>query len=161
MTISAERVRELFDYDEAGHLMWRVSRGTVRAGKRAGTVDKGYIYIQADRRAHCAHRLIFLWHHGWLPEEIDHINRNGLDNRIENLRAILPMHNVWHSDHGGGSDFHKASGKWRATIQEAGVKRFLGHFDTEEESRAAYRAARELRNAAIRPLDAAIRETKP
>jgi hypothetical protein len=33
------------------------------------------------------HRAIFLMHHGYLPETVDHINGDTSDNHIENLRA--------------------------------------------------------------------------
>lgn len=34
-----------------------------------------------------AHHLVFIYHHEHLPKQLDHIDRNPLNNRIENLRA--------------------------------------------------------------------------
>ena len=59
-----------------------------RGGKAAGGVtEKGYVKINIDGTVYFSHRLIFYWHHGYCPEEIDHINRDRGDSRIENLRA--------------------------------------------------------------------------
>lgn len=43
--------------------------------------------ITIAQKRYLRSRLIFLYHKGYLPKEIDHINRDSLDDRIENLRA--------------------------------------------------------------------------
>lgn len=40
------------------------------------------------------HRVVWFLHHGYWPKEIDHINRDGRDNRIENLRDVSHHVNV-------------------------------------------------------------------
>lgn len=47
----------------------------------------GYRHLSIERKRHFFHRIVFFYHHGYLPKYIDHINRNKSDNRIENLRA--------------------------------------------------------------------------
>ena len=93
-------VREYFDYDERGFLKWRkipgTKNGNVNIGQKAGSVNAdGYIIIVLGRKYYKAHRLVYLWHHGYMPENwIDHINRNRVDNRIDNLREVSPTCSV-------------------------------------------------------------------
>lgn len=92
-----------------------------------------------------AHRAIFLMHHGYLPNVVDHINRIKDDNRIENLRAATraqnnrnkPAPKGYHTNpHGTGS------GKvFKTAIQFEGKSIHLGCFYTAEEAAAAYHAA--------------------
>ncbi len=53
-----------------------------------GHIDKdGYLIIKVKSKAFKAHHIVWLLVYGDFPkQEIDHINRNKLDNRIENLR---------------------------------------------------------------------------
>ena len=61
-----------------------------------GSLDKdGYLIIKIKGKQYKAHRLVFAYHNGYFPTmEIDHINRNRLDNRIENLREVDRQTNV-------------------------------------------------------------------
>lgn len=53
-----------------------------------GSLDKdGYLIIKIKSKQYKAHRIVWLLNYGDFPKnELDHINRNKLDNRIENLR---------------------------------------------------------------------------
>jgi len=65
---------------------------------------------------------------------VDHINRNGLDNRKANLRIVSNMQNCWNSDRGinkgtskyKGVRMDKRSGRWYASIRYEGKKMYLG-----------------------------------
>ena len=61
-----------------------------------GSLDKdGYLIIKIKGKQYKAHRLVFAYHNGKFPTmEIDHINRNRTDNRIENLREVDRQTNV-------------------------------------------------------------------
>lgn len=96
MKITQERVRELFDYRPDGALIWKVPRGTVKVGDVAGciTVD-GYWQITVDKKNYRAHRLVWLWHDGYLPEhKLDHKDRDRSNNRRKNLREVGDMCNM-------------------------------------------------------------------
>jgi len=86
--ITQKYLHSLFNYVD-GDLVWKVSRQKVAIGTVAGYVNpNGYKYITLDKKRHKAHRLVFMYHFGYLPKEIDHIDRNKLNNRIENLQEI-------------------------------------------------------------------------
>jgi hypothetical protein len=77
---------------------------------------------------------------------VDHINRNGLDNRKANLRIVSNMQNCWNSDRGinkgtskyKGVRMDKRSGRWYASIRHDGKKMYLGSFATEIDAARAY-----------------------
>lgn len=67
------------------------SDGTVTRNDRRnsnGSIDRyGYLILKIKGHQYKAHRIVWLLNKGEFPKsEIDHINRNKLDNRIENLR---------------------------------------------------------------------------
>lgn len=88
-------VAEHLEYDITSPtgLRWTVSRVGVTAGNVAGcTVTKKdgrrVCHVMFSRKLYFAHRIIWELHNGAIPDgmEIDHINGDSTDNRIENLR---------------------------------------------------------------------------
>jgi hypothetical protein len=61
-----------------------------------GSKDKdGYIIVKVKGHQFKAHRIVwFLCKGYWPTKEIDHINRNRADNRIENLRECTRRENI-------------------------------------------------------------------
>jgi hypothetical protein len=101
--------------------------------------------MKINQKAHLAHRLVFLYHRGYLPEFIDHIDQNKLNNKIENLREITNSEN----QHNKGLNRNNSSGykgvswkrnhkKWRAGVQVNKKEIHLGYYDTPEEAYKAY-----------------------
>lgn len=90
------RLAEVLSYDPvSGVLTWKVTRkgrGCV-AGSEAGTLarrkDTAYRTVTVNRKKHYAHRVIWELVHGPLDASlhIDHIDGNGCNNRLTNLRA--------------------------------------------------------------------------
>ena len=143
----------LWEY-RGGNLYWRENRGTkMKAGDKAGWVycsrpGLQYWKVEVCGKGYHAHRIIFLMHRGYLPDEIDHIDGNGLNNDIENLRAATRSQNgrnrgaPKHNTSGfKGVSWHKKSNKWRAVIKFGGKQRHLGYLDTPEAAHEAYKAA--------------------
>ena len=85
--ISKINFNTIFQY-EAGHLYWKVKPcKKICIGDKAGTYHTaGYWHITINKKKYLSHRLIYLYHYGYMPEVVDHINKNSTDNRIENLR---------------------------------------------------------------------------
>lgn len=115
-----------------------------QAGKEAGTVRNGYKVVNFSEKRMLVHRIVYLYHHGFLPKEIDHINRNTIDNRIENLREATHSQNcmnknLYKSNTSGvkGVSFHKKTNKWAAGIRLNGKWKHLGLFDEIEKASMA------------------------
>lgn len=137
-------LREFFSYDESSPsgLVWKKLAHT-RAKKKVGEVAgcwKGVWEVRVKGQGWKAHRVVWALHHGDPGElEIDHIDRDPSNNRIENLRLATRQQNGWnrgkgrrgkHSQHKGVT-FHK--GRWRMKAQ--GVDK---SFQTETEAALFY-----------------------
>ncbi len=166
-----EFVKESLEYVD-GSLFWKVrpayhfqssdyadSVNRRYAGKRAGTLKPtGYEVIHLDGRLYRTHQLVWMIHHGEIPEFIDHINGSRADNRIENLRTCNRTENNRNAktrkDNSSGVKgvfWHKAAGKWSAEVQADGKKKYLGLFDSVEDAAIARKqAANDLHGAFAR-----------
>ena len=75
---------------------------------------------------------------------IDHINRNKLDNRLENLRIITAKENSYNRTKSVSSKnsykgiIQKPNNKYYASISKDKIKSEIGPFDTEEEAAKMY-----------------------
>lgn len=84
--------------------------------------------------------------------QVDHWDRNGLNNRRANLRACGQSQNnanqgLRSNNQSGykGVSWHSQNGYWRARIQHNGKGIYIGVFDSAEDAARAYDAkAREL-----------------
>lgn len=152
--ISKEIIDQYLNYQpETGVFVWRErdekhpgygfrTRGwnTVFAGTIAGKANKnGYIYIHLCKKMYLAHRLAWMTAHGFMPDEIDHINHDPSDNRITNLRAVDRITNCKNitkpSDNTSGFVgvyWHKGAQKWMAQIVQQKRSIYLGLFNSKE-----------------------------
>ena len=73
---------------------------------------------------------------------IDHINKNSLDNRIENLRVLTHQQNEFNTNAKGYCWANNAS-KWKAAIMVNNKTIYLGLFTEEADARQAYLTAKE------------------
>ena len=148
--LSYEVVRSLFDYHEDGYLTQKKSpANNVPDGAISGSLyNRGYIMVKINNRRYALHRVIFLWHHGYMPEnEVDHIDRNKVNNKIENLREVSKQCNLRNQ---GLSKANKTgikgvqlkpSGKYEAAIGVDRKRIYLGYFsDITDAAKARYKA---------------------
>lgn len=151
--ITIDYLRAAIDYNQStGAFVWRVSTSNVKAGTVAGCVNaKGYQYIGIGGKLYRANRLAWFYVHGtWPNGQIDHINGNRLDNRIENLRDVDGYTNQRNRHNGNkgsssklcGVSFHKGTGKWRAQLSINKTTKHLGLFDSEVAAHNAYKTAK-------------------
>lgn len=145
--ITAEKLRSLFTYSqETGRFSRIVSRSSnANAGEQAGYLDtRGYLRIRIDGTLYSVHRLAWLYMTGeWPTEQIDHINRNKIDNRWANLRAATRCENQRNrrmaaNNKIGLKGVRAHRKKWKAAIKIAGKRHHLGVFDCPAAAHFAY-----------------------
>lgn len=110
------------------------------AGKEIKNVDKdGYLQVILNGKNVRLHRLAWFICYGYVPDEIDHINRVKDDNRILNLREVSHAENMNNTglrkDNSSGFKgvgFIPKTGKYRARITTGGNRLSLGVSDTAD-----------------------------
>lgn len=138
----------VLDYDDwrrLGHVAWyRIRKATSKTVYAAG-----YLH---GRPAIALHRAVLDAPSG---HQVDHIDRNGLNNRRSNLRLCDHRQNQAntgaHRDSKSGVrgvSWNKRLGKWQAFAKVGGRNRYLGSFDTTEAAATAYdQATRDMHGA--------------
>ena len=148
----------LLDYNqETGDLTWKhrppVNKGNrifnaLYAGKKGGSIvtsdnsKTSYLQTVVKGKTYKNHRIIFAIVAGYMPEQVDHIDHNGLNNRWSNLRASNNRDNAKNlpmlkSNKSGciGVNWHKAAKRWQARAVDKDGKRIdLGRFDNIEDA---------------------------
>ena len=141
--MTSEYVKFLFNYYN-GELFWKTPKARrVKVGSIAGSIDdEGYKRVSIDGKSYKIHRLVFLYHFDYLPEEVDHIDGNKLNNLIENLRGVSKTQNQWNSrkpktNKSGikGVSWSKSAKKWQTGITINGKKCFRKYFDDLNEAK--------------------------
>lgn len=128
-TLTQEYLNDYFDYDQiTGIVRYKKSNtNAVRVGNIAGckqtSKNKSYYRINIQGSFYLLHRIIWMMLHGNFPNTIDHINGNGLDNRLSNIRDVSHRINMRNSklriDNTStvvGVYFSKNRKKWEAKI---------------------------------------------
>lgn len=151
--MNIERLRDLFDVDvEAGTLRRKVQAGNkAKASDAVGCQNsKGYLHLQVDRKFLLVHRVIFAIVNGHVPEQVDHINGNKLDNRPANLRAATHAENqrnarIRKANTSGvkGVSWLAPRSKWQARCKVNGRDHYLGIFSDLDAAAAAVKSFRE------------------
>lgn len=156
--MTQDELKSRLHYDpETGVFTWLPSLNrdaqwhSVFMGKPAGTIiDTGYIRIRIDDKGYRAHRLAWLYMHGELPEEIDHIDGDKTNNAINNLRSVTHSENLRNTKKNTrnttgvvGVTHRKKRNKWLAYITVNRKRIHGGIFDTMDEAVEARRKLEE------------------
>jgi len=154
--IDQYKLQELFVYDSETGIFYNKFTRNSRAlqGNVAGYVVtyKGnknnknplqYRYVMIDRKSYRMHRLIWIYAYGEIPQniDIDHINGDGLDNRMKNLRLVTRQENAKNrkitdniQHRVFGISFYKPLNKWRAMIKNNGKLEHIGYFESKDDA---------------------------
>jgi len=139
--ITQERLKQLLHYcPEAGNFTSLRSRrkdGANLGGRYKNKSGKQYRRIKLDGKHYLAHRLAFLYVEGeFPPEDVDHIDGDGQNNRWSNLRHVTPVENNRNkrtpsNNTSGviGVSWQSATSKWKVGITVRGRQIFLGYSD--------------------------------
>lgn len=109
----------------------------------------GYCQVKFNGRMVYYHTIVWCLSTGKdIPQglEIDHINGNKIDNRIENLRLVTRRRNSQNrKEHRDGKlvgcYYHKRDRMYMASISISGKDIHIGYFTTEKEAHKAYKIA--------------------
>lgn len=94
--ITQKELKEILSYDEkTGIFISKINRGKkIKKGNVLGTLINGYLCVMINYKFYKLHILAWLYIYGVYPNnQIDHKNRNKIDNRIDNLRDITQKKN--------------------------------------------------------------------
>lgn len=143
--VTKELLQKLFEYKD-GKLIRKVTvNSKAKAGDVAGWIkDNGYICVSIQNKTYYVHRLIYIYHFGDIDEglEIDHIDRDRANNKIENIRLVTRQQNNFNRKVKGYC-FDKRTQKWMAYIGIGCDRKHLGRYETQEEARKAYLIAKD------------------
>lgn len=142
---------EIFEYHPDGYFIEKGNRKRIKAGKKIhGWVEKyGYRRLYVIDRTYLLHRLIYFYNTGYMPlypnEEIDHIDGDKGNNRIENLRLCNKNENMQNKikNYNAKSKYKGVSyislkKRWLSSVTVNKKSYFIGTFKTQEEAAKAY-----------------------
>jgi len=145
-----DTINDLFEYRD-GDLYWKeqMKYRPVDIGKPAGSINaKGYRQIMIKGKNHKAHRLIYhMFNEKWditdtsQDNSVDHIDKDKLNNSIDNLRVATNSQNKCNSGKQKNNTsghlnvyWNKANGKWQVMVMLNKKSRFGGYFVNIEDA---------------------------
>jgi hypothetical protein len=151
--VSQEELVSRVRYED-GNLYW------LKSGKKAGCFKRGdgYGCIRVNKKLILLHRAIWIYHNGEIPEgmDIDHVDGDRANNRIENIRLASRSQNLMNKgarrDNKAGVKhvrWNEPTKSWRVKMNIGGKHLHLGLFKTLEEATAVACAAREKYHGAF------------
>lgn len=139
--------RALYDYNpETGVVTVKVTHYSKR---QKGAVITGRNVTVRGKHIRKTHLIWFLHHGMWPTWEVDHVNRDDTDDRIDNLRDASRRENAQNTSKPsltglkGVYNCGRKTKPWQAQIRIRGHKVNLGRFATQEEAYEAWKRAAE------------------
>lgn len=147
-----EALREAIEYDpQTGVCSWkrrpthhfkneRAAKvwNAQHSGKKVGYIHrraggKAYLKFTIFNRSEFVHRAIVMLVFGFVPDEVDHQDGNGTNNKLDNLRPTDRLGNSKNVRQRAGRSLPVGIvfrfGKYEARIQSAGSIHYLGRFE--------------------------------
>jgi len=148
---SVEKMNKVLLIDLENQKVTNLSTGKVLKQRinNEGYLVISFIFKNVSRTLRL-HRLFFYLHHGYLPELVDHKDRNPQNNKIDNLRELDDSENAMNSNKRKsyknksttsiykGVSWNKKTKKWRASLRFKGKPFYLGSFGSEDDAGQAY-----------------------
>lgn len=129
---------DYFAYSD-GELYWVKSpAASVKTGSMAGfVVSRGRKQVSIKGRHYYVHKIIYWLHHGYTSFDIDHINGDPSDNRIDNLRKATHSQNMLNRKVGKNSStgvkgVTNCNDKFRVRLTVGGKLRSFGLYEDLE-----------------------------
>lgn len=155
-----EYIRQRLHYDPlSGKLYWKARPDNPKkwndryAGLEAFTANhgSGYKVGAVDSKNYLAHRIVWAIHYGeWPDGEIDHIDHDRANNKIENLRCVSRVENchnmsAYKTNTSGATGVYwfGARNKWKVEIWVARKKIHIGYYEDFHEAVTARKRASE------------------
>ena len=119
-----------------GRIFRQLSNGNWKETGKADNGD-GYLRVMISGEKHYVHRIIWEVFNGPIPDglEIDHINRDRTDNRLDNLRLVTSAQNN-----------HNRKDNVMADELEAGMKRHSSEYNNAWAKKQGYKNFTEYQN---------------
>lgn len=123
-----------------------IYNGYGKVCKTIGTT--GYIQMSTKnngKQLTCkGHRFAYYSFYGYIDDNlvIDHIDRNPLNNKIDNLRLVSVKVNQFNRNDRGYT-LHKKTNKYQSKIKLNGKSYHIGLYDTKDEAHLAYLEAKQ------------------
>lgn len=162
--IEPSLIKEWFEY-ESGTLVWKIQRGSMASpGKEFGTPCNGSRQGSIQGERFYIANVVWCWHHGVWPQNIgmyvDHIDRNRMNNSIENLRLLSMSDNFKNSERFDKIVYGKPVTTTKrqetmAIFRYSGFEIILGSYPTKDQARfveiGATRCIEYLRSQCLLP----------
>ena len=163
-TIPIETLRQVLEYNpETGQLFWKhrspelfksnghnseAAWNTRYAGKETFLYvnPRGYLTGHIFEIGFRAHRVCWALYYGYWPEEVDHEDHDGLNNRLKNLVSGSHVKNLRNqslrkTNTSGVCGVWRQNNSWVAEIKVDGMKICLGSFASISEAAQARKRA--------------------